>query len=118
MKHLSHLKTKYQEFEKDLLEEEDLSNQTQKLQSERIAEKLVDNYIYSFTIPTIWIFFTLSRNFLNKFETLMTIHMIVSSLRGIIYAFIYTINKIRIKCKEKSSDKNKNINSTNESIKY
>jgi hypothetical protein len=97
------MRKQYKEFEKDLLEEGNLSIKSEKLRSKKISGKLYENYIYSIIIPLIWVYFTFSRLKQMKKEEeekdiFMEIHMFISSGRGIIYVLIYLINNIYIKC--------------------
>ena len=100
---LCKMRKQYKEFEKDLLEEGNLSIKSEKLRSKKISGKLYENYIYSIIIPLIWVYFTFSRLKQMKKEEeekdiFMEIHMFISSGRGIIYVLIYLINNIYIKC--------------------
>jgi hypothetical protein len=71
--------------------------------------------IYSIIIPLVWIYFTISRNFLSN-GIFMKIHMIISSIRGLIYTIIYIFN-FKLTKKKKITKNNNNLNSSNESIK-
>jgi len=110
------LKKKYEEFEKDLLEEDDLSAENKNLQSNKIKGIICEYYIYSIIIPIVWIYFTISRIFLSEYGILMKIHMIISSIRGLIYTIIYIFN-FKFTKKKKITKNNNNLNSSNESIK-
>ena len=115
-RHLIGLKKKYEEFEKDLLEEDDLSAENKNLQSNKIKGIICEYYIYSIIIPIVWIYFTISRIFLSEYGILMKIHMIISSIRGLIYTIIYIFN-FKFTKKKKITKNNNNLNSSNESIK-
>ena len=114
-RHLIGLKKKYEEFEKDLLEEDDLSTENKNLQSNKIQGIMCEYNIYSIIIPLVWIYFTISRNFLSN-GIFMKIHMIISSIRGLIYTIIYIFN-FKLTKKKKITKNNNNLNSSNESIK-